>query len=212
MKILLFFISLYSTYGFNLCVVGGKSGLGRELVYQCISSNKKVLALTNNTFDIKYPYRGGGLDKKNIDKIIKSNNLKVDTYDNFKKYKFDNIVFTLGGGPFETDYSDIVTENILNNMNNINNKVDQIILISAYGVGNSLKNSNIGIKVMDSIYLRDTYRAKNRQENFILDYAKKNNINTFIIRPKGLSYGANLYSIKSRQKQAKEILEYLYLN
>ena len=65
---------------------------------------------------------------------------------------------------------------------------------------------------MDSIYLRDTYRAKNRQENFILDYAKKNNINTFIIRPKGLSYGTNLYSIKSRQKQAKEILEYLYLN
>tara|TARA_A100001011_G_scaffold323285_2_gene345131 strand:- start:708 stop:1337 length:630 start_codon:yes stop_codon:yes gene_type:complete len=209
MKFLLFFISLYSTYGFNLCVVGGKSGLGRELVYQCISSNKKVLALTNDTFDINYPYRGQGLDKKNIDKVIKSNKLKVDLYDNFKKYKFDNLVFTLGAGPFEEDYSDIVTENILKNMNN---KVDQIILMSAYGVGDSLKKSNIGIKVMDSIYLRDTYRAKNRQEKLVTDYAKKNNINTFIIRPKGLSYGQNIYSIKSRQQQAKEILEYLYLN
>ena len=65
---------------------------------------------------------------------------------------------------------------------------------------------------MDNIYLRDTYRAKNIQEEIISEYAKKNNVNTFIIRPKGLSYGPNLYSIKSRQQLAKEILEYLYLN
>ena len=116
MKVFLLLLFFTNICSFNLCVVGGKSGLGRELVYQCISSNKKVLALTNNSFDIKYPYRGGGLDTKNIDKIIESDYLKVDLYDNFKKYKFDNLVFTLGAGPFENDYSDIVTENILNNM------------------------------------------------------------------------------------------------
>lgn len=209
MKFLLFLTLICISNSFNLCVVGGKSGLGRELVYQCISSNNKVLALTNNSYEINYPYRGAGLDKKNIDNVIKSNKLKVDIYNNFKKYKFDNLVFTLGAGPFQSDYSDEITEMILTNLNH---KIDQIILMSAYGVGDSIKKSNLGIKVMDSIYLRDTYRAKNNQEKLISDFAKKNNINTFIIRPKGLSYGPNLYSIKSREQQAKEILEYLYLN
>ena len=209
MKFFLLLLFLTNITSFNLCVVGGKSGLGRELVYQCVSSDKKVLALTNNTFDIKYPYRGNGLNQKTLDKTIKSDFLKVDTYNNFKKYRFKNIVFTLGASPFEKDYYDIVTKNILEN---INYKLDLIILVSAYGVGNSLEKSNLGIKIMDNIYLRDTYRAKNIQEEIISEYAKKNNVNTFIIRPKGLSYGPNLYSIKSRQQLAKEILEYLYLN
>ena len=45
--------------------------------------------------------------------------------------------------------------------------------MSAYGVGNSLDESNLGIKIMDSLYLRDTYRAKNRQEEIVSKYAKK---------------------------------------
>ena len=85
MKFLVFLSLICISNSFNLCVVGGKSGLGRELVYQCISSNNKVLALTNNSYEINYPYRGVGLDKKNIDNVIKSNKLKVDIYDNFKK-------------------------------------------------------------------------------------------------------------------------------
>jgi hypothetical protein len=134
--------------------------------------------------------------------------LKVDTYNNFNKYKFENIVFTLGGQPFTNDYSDQVTLDIISN---INNKLNGIILVSAHGVGESLKNSNIGIKIMDNLYLRDTYRSKNSQEKIIKKYSKENNINTFILRPKALSYGQNMYSIKSRQNLAKEILEYLYI-
>lgn len=201
-------ILIQESVGFNLCVVGGKSGLGRELIFQSICKNKKVLALTNNSLSVDYPYRGGGLDIKKINKQIKDDNLVVDTYDNCNKYEFDNIVFSLGAGPFETDYSDVVTKNILKN---INTRINQIVLMSAYGVGNSLDESNLGIKIMDSLYLRDTYRAKNRQEEIVSKYAKKNSVNCFIIRPKGLSYGQNIYSIKSREKQAKEILELLYL-
>ena len=202
-------ILIQESVGFNLCVVGGKSGLGRELIFQSICKNKKVLALTNNSLSVDYPYRGGGLDLKKTNKKIQDNNLVVDTYDNCNKYKFGNIVFSLGAGPFENDYSDIVTSNILEN---VNNKINQIVLMSAYGVGNSLHESNLGIKVMDSLYLRDTYRAKNRQEEIVSKYAEKNKINCFILRPKGLSYGQNIYSIKSREKQAKEILELLYLD
>ena len=112
-------ILIQESVGFNLCVVGGKSGLGRELIFQSICKNKKVLALTNNSLSVDYPYRGGGLDLKKTNKKIQDNNLVVDTYDNCNKYKFGNIVFSLGAGPFENDYSDIVTSNILENVNNL---------------------------------------------------------------------------------------------
>lgn len=208
MKLFLLSMLIHQSHCFNICVVGGTSGLGRELIFQSICKNRKILALTKNSSSIEYPYRGGGLDIKITNKKIQDDNLVIDTYDNSNKYEFDNIVFSLGAGPFETDYSDVVTKNILKN---VNSKINQIVLMSAYGVGNSLDESNLGIKIMDSLYLRDTYRAKNRQEEIVSKYAKKNNVNCFILRPKGLSYGQNIYSIKSREKQAKEILELLYL-
>ena len=71
-------------------------------------------------------------------------------------------------------------------LSNLDNKLDGIILVSAHGAGESLKDSNIGIKIMNNLYLRDIYRAKNSQEK--------------------------IYSIKSRQTLAREILEYLYIN
>lgn len=193
-------------WSFNLCVVGGTSGLGRELVFQSLSKNKKVLALTNNSDIIKFPYRGIGLQSKDININMLNPNLVIDRYENSHKYSFENIVFSIGAGPFEKDYSDIVTKHILTNANNYYLK--NIILISADGVGDSLKDSNLGIKVMDSIYLRDAYRAKNMQEIYINDYGKNNNINTRIIRPKALSYGPNIYRIRSRENLASEILEY----
>lgn len=194
--------------GFNLCVVGGNSGLGREIIFQGISDNKKILALSNSSNKIKYPYRGGGLDLKSTNGYIDSNNLQVDTYNNFNKYQFKNIVFTLGSQPFSNDYSDQVTKDIISNLDN---KLDGIILVSAYGAGESFKDSNIGIKIMNNFYLRDIYRAKNSQEKIIREYSNKNNINTFILRPKALSFGENIYSVKSRQTLAREILEYLYI-
>ena len=197
--------SLSST--FNLCVVGGTSGLGRELVFQSLIQNNRVLALTNSSDIIKFPYRGSGLQSRNVDNKILNPSLVVDRYENSKKYNFENIVFTIGAGPFEKDYSDIVTQNILENISD-NNNLKNIILVSANGVGDSLKESNLGIKVMDSVYLRDAYRAKNVQEIYVNEYGEQNNINTIIIRPKALSYGPNIYQIKSREKLASEILEY----
>lgn len=192
---------------FNLCVVGGTSSLGRELIFQGLNQNNKILALTNSSDIIKFPYRGTGLQYRDDNIKMINPSLVVDRYENSKKYNFENIVFTIGGGPFEKDYSDIVTRNILENIND-NNYLKNIILISANGVGDSLEKSSLGIKIMDSIYLRDTYRAKNMQEIYINDFGNNNNINTCIIRPKALSYGPNIYSIKSREKLASEILEY----
>ena len=207
MKII-FFLLFVVTNAYNLCVVGGTSGLGKELIYQTLCANKKVLALTNSSLSINYPYRGAGLNNKITNNIITNSKLTIDDYNNFNNYKFDNIVFTTSAGPFQKDYSDELTDSILKKLKC---KLEGMVLVSAYGVGNSLENANLGIKIMDSVYLKDVYRAKNNQENIVKNYGKKNNINTFILRPKALSYGPNIYSVKSRQQLAKEILEYLYL-
>ena len=111
-----FFIMINSNlvYGFDLCVVGSSGGLGRELIYQGINNNKKILALSNNPNNIKLPYRGGGLTSKNENLLLKSPNLEIINYNDFSNYNFYNVVFTSGAKPFEKDYSDIFTKNILN--------------------------------------------------------------------------------------------------
>lgn len=194
-------------YTFNLCIVGSKSGLGSELVYQGLQDNKNILALSKNNDKVMIPYRGGGLDLKSTNGFIENDNLQTDNYQNFNKYKFDNIIFTLGGKPFIDDYSAIITENILSNQNN---NLKNIVLISAFGAGETLQNANLGIKVMNNLYLKSVYEAKNQQETLINEYKKNNNnVNIFILRPKVLSYGKtkSIYNAKSRQQLATEILQ-----
>ena len=208
-KLIIIQLCIALSWCYNICIIGGSSGLGKELIYQGIENNIKVLALTNNPNKIKIPYRGGGLSNKETNICLTSENLKVDTYDNIYEYNFNNIVFTTGAQPFENDYSDIITKNILSkNLTNLKN----IILLSADGVGDSLPESNLGIKVMNNWYLKDAYRAKNEQEKIIQEYSSKYNKNILILRPKALSYGINLYGIKSRKQCAEEILDYIDSN
>ena len=199
--------------GFDLCVLGASSGLGREIIYQGLNENKKnknmkILGLTSNPANIKIPYRGGGLNNKNSNLLLRSPNLKICEYNDFVNYNFSNIVLTSSAHPFQKDYSDSLTRKILN-CEKLN--LQNIVLISAYGVGNSLKNANAGIQIMNNLYLQDVYRAKNVQEELLENY-KKNNPNSRIeiFRPKALSYGVNLYGAKSRQTLANEILEILF--
>lgn len=208
-KLIIIQLCITLSWCYNICIIGGSSGLGKELIYQGIENNIKVLALTNNPNKIKIPYRGGGLSNKETNICLTSENLKVDTYDNIDEYNFNNIVFTTGAQPFENDYSDIITKNILSkNLTNLKN----IILLSADGVADSLPESNLGIKVMNNWYLKDAYRAKNEQEKIIQEYSSKYNKNILILRPKALSYGINLYGIKSRKECAEEILDYIDSN
>ena len=113
----------------------------------------------------------------------------------------------MGGKPFIDDYSAIITENILSNKNN---NLKNIVLISAFGAGETLQNANVGIKVMNNLYLKSVYEAKNQQETIINEYKKTNdNVNILILRPKVLSYGKtkSIYNAKSRQQLAIEILQ-----
>ncbi len=205
LAVLLLLISQIDSY--NICVVGGSSGLGRELIYQGIKNpNLNIIALSNNPDKICKPYRGRGLKLiDNENEIIKSDQLIKDIYSNYFKYDVENIIFTTGSKPFKYDYSDTITKQMLTyNYTNLK----KIILISADGVGDSLPDSNLGIKIMNNWYLKDVYRSKNNQEQIIKNYCQINpQTKNIILRPKVLSYGNNVYNGKSRQQLANDILE-----
>ena len=118
-KLLLIFVNIDFINGFDLCVVGASSGLGREIIYQGLNkknkknNNMKILGLTSNPENIKIPYRGGGLNNKNNNLLLRSPNLEICEYNDFVNYNFSNIVFISGAQPFQDDYSDIITKKIL---------------------------------------------------------------------------------------------------
>jgi hypothetical protein len=208
MKIFIFFNILYLVNCFNICIIGSSSGLCKEIICQSLEKNKNVLALTNNPDKIYYPFRGKGLNENYLSKTLINNpKLVIDNYYNNNKYLYENLIFTTGGKPFQKDYSYDLTKKILSQKKPI---LKNIILISAFGVGDTLDQSNIGIKIMNNWYLKNVYEAKNKQEYFLKNYINENShINLTILRPKVLSYGENIYNGKSRQNLAKEIIDNL---
>lgn len=198
------FISFAYSFTSDLCVVGATSGLGRELIYQTINIRKKsVLALTCSTNNKIYlPYRGDSFNYKTTNETF-AKNINVDSYWVAKPHQYKHLVFCTSAKPFEKDYSDIVTKKIIDN---IPECCQSISLVSAYGVGDSLENANLGIQIMNSLYLRDVYRAKNKQEELI-NFYNNPNICKNIYRPKALSYGQTVLESMSRADFAERILD-----
>ena len=178
-----------NTFGFNLAIVGASGGLGRELVYQATNDrNLTVLGLTSKPSLIYEPYRGDGYVEKDFPPQYKSSNLVLQNYWSLVTDKYDNIIFCTSAGPFEDDYSDRLTYKFLQDLPE---NCKSIHLVSAYGAGNSLDNANLGIQIMEKLYLKDVYRAKNRQEYLLNNLKKK--VKKFIYRPKTISYGNTFF-------------------
>ena len=195
-KILFFFNFINLTNCFNLCIVGAYSELGKELVYQSIEDkNLKVLALTSNS-ELLIPSKG--------DILNNNKDLALLNYWEHIDLPYENIIFCTSAKPFEKDYSDVLTAKFLCHLPK---ECKTIHLVSAFGVGDSLNNANLGIKIMDKLYLKDVYRAKNKQEELLNNY--DGNVEKFIYRPKALSYGDTLLDSTKRQDFAKEILKNL---
>jgi hypothetical protein len=94
-------------------------------------------------------------------------------------------------------------------LNNLPECCQKVILVSAYGVGSSIYEANMGIKLMQSFYLKNVYKSKQLQEDMVNNLPKY--IDRRILRPKVLSYGpVPLNSIATpRQQLAKEIIQYI---
>jgi len=85
-----------------------------------------------------------------------------------------------------------------------------LVLISAYGVGDSLKPDELGINAMNSWYLKDVYRAKNAQEEMLglnMFQKKYPDLKINIMRPRALSYGETFLKSISRKQLAQYVLE-----
>ena len=192
---------------FNVAVVGGGGDLGKELLYQGLVERKlKMLAFTQSN-KILIPYRGNTFNNVLSTPQLKNQNLQIENYwQDIKNFKYDHLIFCTSARPFGEDYSDELTVKFLNNLP-LNCK--SISLVSAYGVGDSLNGANIGIQVMNSLYLKDVYRAKNVQEQLLNN--SNLNIEKFIYRPKALSYGKTNIDSTSRKDLAKKILDDLNL-
>lgn len=191
-------------YGYNLCVVGAGSGLGRELVYQAVTDrNMSVLALTSKKA-IREPFRGDGYEDNENTPLIMDPLLDIDNYWTHIKSDYDALVICTGGKPFVDDYSDILTEKYLEHLSK---KCTDVSIVSAYSVNNdTLEKFSIPFQIMGNFYLKDTYRAKRKQEELLKKYDTLP-IRKKLFTPRALSYGKTLFPSTTREDLAKEILD-----
>ena len=204
-KIILF-ILLNIVDSFNVCIVGANGGLGRELVYQSIKDyNYQVLGLTSRPQYIFEPFRGNGFEETADTLYFKSDKLLLENYWKHIIFDYEHIIFCTGSQPFENDYSDKLTEKFISNLSD---NCKSISLVSAYGVNEKIKFSNIGVKILEKFFLTDSYRAKSKQEELILSLKK--DVKKYIYKPKALSYGFTYLESTTRQELAEEILDNIY--
>ena len=205
-KLLISAILVCKAYSYNVCVVGGSSGLGKELIYQSLSRNLTVLGLTSNTNPITLPCRRNSFEEIKSKVKFEHPDLCQESYwDDLSNLDYENVIFTTSAKPFQSDYSDRLMKKVLQDLPSSCNTIS---LVSAFGVGNSLKDSNAGIQIMNRWYLQDVYKAKNIQEEIL--NLQSPNIKKFIYRPKALSYGKTNIDSVTRKELANEILSNIY--
>lgn len=211
----LFFLSRFkfkftSAYHSALCVVGATSGLGRELVYQAaLHHNMSVLALSGSApIPIPIPCRSNSFQEYKSAPPFQSPNVHRDNYWNdLSLYDYETVVFTTSGKPFQKDYSDKLMSKM---MFSLPRSCRRLVLISAHGVGDSLKSTDLGIVTMNEWYLKDVYRAKNAQEEMLRSNAFKKKyprLKINVIRPRALSYGDTFLQSTPRKELANYILD-----
>lgn len=187
---------------FTVAIAGANGDLGRELVQQTLERNWNCLAITRNK-PLYYPFRGGWLsnDESKLYPVEDDKLLNVN-YTQLPK-AYDALVISLGNKPFIKDDSYLTCEHLVKTLPS---ECQKICLVSAHGVGDSINDSNFGIKAMRGWYLRQVYESKRLQEDMI---SALNDVETIVMRPKVLSYGTIPFNSihTSREKLAREILD-----
>lgn len=185
--LLLFELVLHGLAVHRLAVVGAHGRLGRELVVTSLRRGWETHAYVRRDEPILHPVRRGGLRERPTIARRPVRDRRLVTHLNAPRVRdpVDALVFCLSGQPFETDRTDSVVARMCASLSP---SCRRVCLVSAYGVGDSLRGANAGIQVMSAWYLRDTYRAKREQERIVGELDPL--IETLILRPRALSIGS----------------------
>ena len=159
------------------------------------------------TATIRYPVRRGWLSESPEDaaeaEVIRDNRLSLRPFD-MASLHYDALVLCMSGKPFDSDDSMYASTAAI--CRSLPRSCKHVLLVSAHGVGDSIRQSNVGIKVMRSWYLRESYSSKEQQETLVggLPGVKRT-----ILRPRVLSYDHIPFNtISTRRKDlARDILE-----
>ena len=186
---------------FTVAIAGANGDLGRELVQQTLERKWNCLAITRDK-PLYYPFRGGWLSNDETKLYpIEDEQLFNVNYTQLPK-PYDALVITLGKKPFIEDDSHLTCKQLLEKLPD---ECKKICLVSAHGVGDSINDSNFGIKAMRGWYLKQVYESKRLQENMVTSI---DGVKTVVMRPKVLSYGIIPFNSfhTPREKLADEIL------
>lgn len=186
---------------FTVAISGAHGGLGRELVRQSLDRGWTPLALTRRPGDpVCEPYRGGWLADDERRPVPMP---EVTAVDHAPTADFDALVLALGGKPFVEDDTTRVVRALCDHLPA---RCRRVCLVSAHGVGDSLRGANAGIQIMHAWYLKDTYAAKAEQERAV-HALRARGVETLVLRPKALSYGRGPGT--PRQALAADVLAWL---
>lgn len=195
----------HTAFAYKVAVAGANGVLGRDLVYQCLGRKWNVCAYTRASQPLFKPSRRGFWNEDTFMRIpMKDTAIEHVEYGEKKMY--DAMIFALGGQPFGIDTSD---EAVAKLCDTIPDTCKKVCLVSAFGVGDSLKRAEPGIRTMESWYLRDVYASKRRQEMIVCSLP--HDVSTLILRPRALSHGSiidNPLAI-SRKTLATRILDWI---
>jgi hypothetical protein len=190
--------------GFTIAVAGAHGRLGRELVHQSVKRKWETCALSRRSAEPLFePCRRGLLNEETlVRKPMRSDFLKVVEYGDEGEY--DAVVFAVSGSPFSEDTSDQVIRDVCARLPK---RCQKVCLVSAFGVGDSLLRSNIGIRAMEGWYLKDVYASKRSAERIVS--LLPSSVTVLILRPRALTHAHIPIIGMSRKVLTHSILEWI---
>lgn len=171
----------------RVAIVGAHGGLGRELVQQCRDRAWTPVAMVRRPYDpILPPVRTGWLTPGDERTTAPFYGLEVfGTHGEATECPdCDAVVFAMSGSPFRKDSTP--TDVVRGVCATLPEQCTRVCLVSAHGVGDSIEDANLGIRVMREWYLQSTYEGKAAQETLVA--ALPVPVGRRILRPRVLSY------------------------
>ena len=185
-------------------IVGAHGYLGRELVAQALDAGMTPLPFVRRMDPLRYPPTTGWLDPPRESILSDFEDMPLYSTNATNLPPMDGIVFAMSGRPFEADTSTSVVARFCSHLPP---QCEKVCLVSAWGVGDSIESSNLGIRAMRSWYLKSAYAEKERQEEIVSNLS----VPVLILRPKVLSFSPIPFNPSStpRRVLASEILNWI---